>query len=108
MRCLEAAAVNADNQVGFCVPRHFLIEVHGAGFRGQVMDAESAAAALYISEDLFYRIIDLAVTKVDKDSSTIFTRVSGHKPGAFEDTWNRPSGDGPFKQMIAHNIVVTS
>jgi len=46
-------------------------------------------------------VIDVAVLKVEPNQSTVFIRVSGHKPSEFGKTWNTPKGNGVFKQMIA-------
>jgi hypothetical protein len=103
---LEAAARNAEEQLGHTVPRSFRILLHGAGHPGDLMDPAAAVDALYLGEELFYRIIDLAVVKVGKHFTTVFVRASGHRPGPFEQTWNTPPGTGPFKQLIAEKIKI--
>lgn len=96
---LESAARNAEGHLGHSVPRSFRILLHGAGHPGDLVEPETALDALYISEDRFYRIIDVAVQAVDPRCTTVFVRASSHTPSRFEQTWNDPPGGGPFKQL---------
>jgi hypothetical protein len=106
---LETAATNAQGILKRKVPRSFGIRLHGAGHRGErVMDVNAAANALYLGENRFYRIIDVCVVEVSGDVSTVFVRASAHQPGSLEETWNDPPGSGPFKQLWAQEIKVTS
>ena len=59
---------------------------------------------LFLSETEFYRIIDLAVVDISPTTTWVWARESGHRPVAFEATWNQPPGSGPFKQLIAEEI----
>jgi hypothetical protein len=36
--------------------------------------------------------------------TTIFMRVSGHRPDTFAKTWNQPVGSGPFKQLLPEKM----
>ena len=96
---LEEAATLADEQLGRPVPRHFVIRLYGAGHRGDVVSVTTAAGALYLAEDRFYRIIDVGVVEVCPDTTTIFVRASAHEPSRWDQTWNSPPGSGPFKQL---------
>lgn len=104
-RELQAAIKNAEERLHRELPLEVKIVLHGAGHSGDLMDALTAARELYLGEDRFYRIIDLCVIKVSKKETTIFVRASSHTPGTFEQTWNNPAGNGPFKQLIPREIV---
>jgi hypothetical protein len=105
---LETAAKNAEQQLGQSIPHWYRVQLHGAKHAGDVMTIDAAVHALYLGEDRFYRIIDVAITGVSRQFSTAFVRASAHKPSSFEDTWNEPPGSGPFKQLIAEEITITS
>ncbi|HKO55573.1 MAG TPA: hypothetical protein VJ276_06805 [Thermoanaerobaculia bacterium] len=105
-QALERAAGNAEQALGRAVPRLFEIELHGLAPRSRRMSKEDALHELYLGPDRFHRIIDVAVRRVGKDVTTVFTRVSGHEPGSWDETWNQPPGAGPFKQLIARDVEV--
>jgi hypothetical protein len=100
---LERAAVNADEQLGYRVPRNFHINFGNP--RAPVsIPAEEALDRLYLGEDRFFPVIDVAVVEVGDDRTIVYVRPSGHTPGPFERTWNDPPGSGPFHQLIAQTI----
>jgi hypothetical protein len=105
VQALNAAADNAEEMLASPVPRSFLIELHGIGGAGseRLLGVDEALDALYLGEDRFYRIIDVAVKKLVPDKSVVFVRPSGHSPDTFEKTWC-PSGCGPFKQVYSVHI----
>jgi hypothetical protein len=103
---LELAAVNAEKKLGRGIPRIFEVSLHGAGYPGVLMNPNDALDNLYLGDDLFYRIIDVAVVEVGEASTKVFVRASQHTPAKFEQTWNTPPGSGPFKQLIAEEIKV--
>jgi len=96
---LEEAACLADEQLGRRVPRHFVVELHGAGHSKDRVSAADAADALFLGDDLFYRIIDFGVVEVSPNTTTVFVRASDHEPSSWDRTWNTPPGSGPFKQL---------
>jgi hypothetical protein len=96
---LQEAARLAEGQLGRSVPRHFVIELHGAGHSGVAMSPAAAVDALYLGGDRFYRIIDFGVVDVGSSAKTVFVRASDHKPSSWDRTWNSPPGSGPFKQL---------
>lgn len=102
-RALNLAAGNAERQRGKPVPRTFLIELHAPRSAGRVLSVEEALDHLYLGDDRFYRVIDVAVKQVSLRESVVFARVSGHTPAEFDKTWD-PSGLGPFKQILAAKI----
>jgi hypothetical protein len=73
-----------------------------------LLDPASAIDALYLGEDRFYLVIDVAVIGVGSSWTTIFTRTSGHTPGPWEKTLNDPPGRGPFKQLITVQLRTES
>lgn len=107
VRSLEVAADNAEKELGRHIPRKYEIRLHGVGHSGDIVEIDNAAVLLFIDEEYFYRIIDVAVQKVSPHVSTIFIRVSGHEPVHLEQTWD-PQGSGPFKQIMAQIQEVSS
>jgi hypothetical protein len=105
-RALEIAAENAERQVGGPVPRSFEIEMHGVGPHPKIMKKDDTFEAIYLGPDRFYRIIDVSVTRVSKEVSTVFICISGHNAGPLNETWNQPPGSGPFKQLLATEVAV--
>lgn len=103
---LETAVQNAEKELGRSIPRNFEVELHGPGYPVKILVPEQAFGAIWLSNKEFFAIIDVSVIRVDKQHPVIFVRVSGHKPVPFEQTFNYPSGSGPFKQMIANPIQV--
>jgi hypothetical protein len=67
------------------------------------MTFDEALDRIYLSDDRFYRVIDVAIRRIFSDRIEVFVRVSGHPPGQFSQTWD-PAGSGPFKQMLAEPI----
>ncbi len=98
---LEIAAENAEGELGREISRSYEIILHGAGHSGDIVDPDKAAIDLFIDEERFYRVIDIAVQQVSSEVSRVFVRVSGHKPVPFDETWDTPKGSGPFKQIMA-------
>jgi hypothetical protein len=78
-------------------PRTCMFEFHGGGHDGTLMSLAAAAAAAYVSEELFYVFIDVGVRRFTPSSTTIFVGISGHPPVPFDRTYNTPPGSGPFK-----------
>jgi hypothetical protein len=104
LRALNVAADNAEAKLAEQVPRAFLIELHGAGCAGHILSVDDAVGYLYLGDDRFYRIVDVAVTQIRPGETVVFTRVSGHRPAGFDHTFD-PSGLGPFKQILAEHVV---
>jgi hypothetical protein len=103
---LDEAAQNAERKLNREVPRNFVVLLYGLGYNGAPLDLETAVDALYLGEDSFFVIVDLAVMEVNARSTKVFVRPSGHRPVPFEHTWNYKAGTGPFKQLIAEQIKV--
>lgn len=103
-QALEIAAENAEKKLGMSVPRRFEIEVHGLAPKARILMKDQALEEIYLGADRFYRIIDIAVCRISKDVSTVFMGISGHAPGRLNETWNQPTGSGPFKQVLANEV----
>jgi hypothetical protein len=104
---LELAARNAETKLGRPVPRQYEIELHGGAPTTRILRKQDAFEELYLGPDRFYRIIDVAVRRISAGICTVFMSVSGHPPGSLDQTWNRPPGSGPFKQVLADEIEVS-
>jgi hypothetical protein len=103
---LEVAVQNAEHQLHRTLSRQLHIRLYGADHSGELLEVKQATDALYLGEDLFYRIIDIAVIETGSQATVLFVRASGHTPATFEHTWNDPPGSGPFKQLLAQTIKV--
>lgn len=101
---LEQAALNTEELIDQKISRNYKIELHGAGFSGDIMTADEAAEFLYINENEFWYVIDVSVKKAFEDKSLVFVRASGHPPAPIENTWNYANGAGPFKEIIANKM----
>ena len=104
---LESAAKNAEQQLGRSVPRNFVIQLHGFAPEPRTLTKQATLDELYIGPEKLYRVIDVAVRRVDCESCTVFMSISGHSPCAFDQTWNQPPGSGPFKQVIASTVEIS-
>ena len=105
LKVLEAAALVAEGKLGHSIPRTFSVELHAPKYPGQTVTAEVAFDAIFLGNDRFYRIIDVAVKEVSSARTLVFMRVSGHQPAEWQKTWNAEDL-GPFKQVVANEIRV--
>ncbi len=67
------------------------------------MSVDQAVDHLYLTNDKFYRIIDVAIRRITPNDTIVFVRPSGHVPTDFNQTWD-PKKFGPFKQIFFQNI----
>ena len=103
LRALRKTAETADARLPKRIPRSFLIELHAPTSAGKLLSVDQALDHLYLGNDKYYRVIDVAIRKVLPDHTIAFVRVSGHSPGPFSETWD-PANLGPFKQILAQTI----
>jgi hypothetical protein len=103
IRALNVAANNIDKKLKTPISRSFLIELYAPGASGRLVTVDEALDQLYLGNDRFYRIIDVAIEKLMPDRSFAFVRVSEHPPAGFEQTCD-PAGLGPFKHVLARHI----
>jgi hypothetical protein len=103
LRALNAAAADTEAMLAKPVPRSFRIELHAPNSPGRIVSVEQALDQIYLGDDCFFKIIDVAIKRLLPQKSVAFVRVSGHPPGAFSQTWD-PSNLGPFKQLIAEKV----
>jgi hypothetical protein len=101
---LATAVANAERQLKRQIPSELQIVLHGAGHSGDVLARSEVVDDLFLAENKFYRLIDVAVVAVSYQFTRVFVRVSSHASGPFEQTWNEPPGSGPFKQLISREI----
>jgi hypothetical protein len=103
LKALNAAADNAEATLTTPVPRSFRIELHAPRSMGTVMNVDEALDQIWLGNNRFYKIIDVAIKEALPGKSLAFVRVSGHAPTGFESTWD-PSRLGPFKQITAEQV----
>jgi hypothetical protein len=70
--------------------------VHGGGVTERRLPFDELAEVLFVSEDLFYRVITIGVKSIEGTRCEMFIGISEHPPGPFDETWNQPAGSGPF------------
>ncbi len=102
-RALNAAAELAEERAARPVPRSFLIELHAPTSSGRLLSVTEALDHIYLGNDRFFKVIDVAIRRLLPGRSVVFVRVSGHPPAAFSQTWD-PANLGPFKQIVAERI----
>lgn len=103
LRALNKAADTARGELPAPIPRAFLVELHAPDAPDVPMTVHEAVDRLYLGGDRFYRIVDVAVTKVLPGRTLAFVRVSGHAPVNFAQTWDA-ADLGPFKQISAEHV----
>lgn len=96
---VETAILMAENVFSAKIPRDIKIELYGCELSGAIISIEDSINIMFIDEDSFYRIIDIGVKATSKSEYRIFVRISPHPPSIFENTWNTPVGNGPFKVL---------
>lgn len=101
---LNEAARIAEASLGSPISRNFIILRDSPKSDGRRISVDQAASELFVTNEKFFRIIDLAVVEVSPTTTTVWARESGHAPGSFDNTWNQPPGSGPFKQLISADI----
>jgi hypothetical protein len=104
LRALNSAADNAAEILAKPIPRSFAIELHTPASPGRTVSVDEALDQIYLGNDRFYRIIDVAIKELLPGKAVAFVRVSGRPPAEFGKTWD-PSSSGPFKQMTTERIV---
>jgi hypothetical protein len=77
-----------------------VVEFRGKPNPQQRVAVDEALDLLWLSADLFYRIVDVAAFVGEENPSVLFVRPSGLEPSAYADTWE-PEGLGPFKVLGA-------
>jgi hypothetical protein len=85
------------SRVDEVISSNLMIELHGLGHTGDIISIDQAFDSIYLSDDLYWRVINISVKEIKPDHTIIFVRVGGPKPASFEETWNDPKGYGPFR-----------
>lgn len=101
---IKTALENAECKLNRKLPQNVRLLVNSWEAKSPALTDLEAVEELYISENEFYRIIDVGVIRVIGATTFLVARRSGHKPSTFEETWNEPKGSGPFKQIIFDDI----
>ena len=96
----------AGTVVGAVLPSEFDIELHGGGVSGKITSLSDAINIMYLGENSFYGVIDIGVKSIVRGKPVVFVRISDHRPSSFENTWNMPKGNGPFKVIEPMEIEV--
>ena len=108
-KALEQAAINVETEYNVKVLRNFMIVFHGFGHSGDIISVGEALDSLYLGDNRFVYVIDVAVTEANSTVTNVFVRASGHTPVAtIEETRNDPPGNGPFKQAMWGKFALRS
>jgi hypothetical protein len=97
---IETVVRDKEKRSNTTISRDIQIELQGLGYSGDTLDVDTVVNILFLGENTFYRIIDVAFLRATPQKATVFVRVSGHSPTSLEETWNDPPGSGPFKPMV--------
>jgi hypothetical protein len=103
---VDVACRNAEKIVGKKLSRDVVVRLYGAGAQGLEMGAQEFIDRAYISDRLFYRLIDVMVMEVAGAVPIVFARISDHAPAEIARSWN--GKNGPFKQLLPKSIVQKS
>lgn len=101
---LQEAVDRAEAYHRITLPKDYIVELHGAGSRGEKMSISAAVDRLYISATLFWLAIDVAAIRIEGNQTVIFVRASGHDPGTWHETFYYDEGRGPFQTMVPMSI----
>ncbi|MCA0453659.1 MAG: hypothetical protein LCI00_06775 [Chloroflexi bacterium] len=108
MSALERAIENADNQLGYKVPREIKIILFDKKNKGDTVDFITALDSLYLKNGKSYYVIDVGVRDVYPTFIKVFVRCSGHTPVEYEEVWVSPDdGTKLFKQVLPQIRIVT-
>ena len=99
---LEKAIVAQEEIQGRKLPRNFEIEFSGQGVSKELIDVDLATDLLYLGEDEYVYLVDVAAIAANSRITRFFVCASGHhsRP-TFDKTYNYEQGTGPFKQLIS-------
>lgn len=104
-RIADEAIKTAEQAFAKNLPHDYIVELHGAGIRGEQMPLSEVVEHLYIDADTSYLIIDVGVKYVKNDVAVLLVRPSDHAPAPYSQTWNKPEGNGPFKVIVPMNLA---
>ena len=96
-KALHESMKKASERIESTLSLNIKIELHGAYHSGDILMIDEALDSLYLSDELFWFVIDISVKEVNPTYTLMFVRVSGHPPVPLEETWNYASGYGSFK-----------
>lgn len=104
---IMTAVEEAQQQVSEPLPTQFSIGLEAFGQHGKELSLDEVVSFLY-RDGAFPRIVDIAVRGIRNGRTFIWIRPSNHEyVKDFSQTWNTPSGMGPFKSiglMLPHLI----
>lgn len=72
-----------------------MFEANVPGIAGGIVSANDVLDAIFVSENRFYKVIDVGLISRGNGPPIGFIRVSGHAPCPYEETLN-PQDLGPF------------
>lgn len=102
-KALLKAATQAELQWQLTLPRSFMFDLNAFGYSGPLLTFDQTVDRIFISENKFYRVVDIAITGVHLEYAVVFVRVSGHSPSSFPDTQD-PKELGPFNVMVSGKL----
>ncbi|MDQ6907303.1 MAG: hypothetical protein M3176_10780 [Chloroflexota bacterium] len=101
---LASAVRNTEQRLGKRLPGTLLIDMHTPRPPFDPMDVDTALDRLWVEEDRFRWVIDVAVVAYSVNSTFLFVRPSDHHSVPLERTMMYPDREAPFQQMIAATV----
>ena len=80
LECTRQGIEKVEKKYHISLSKNFEVELKGAGVAGAIVAPAVAIDLMFISEDLFFCVIDVGVKAVVGNKAIMFVGVSGHEP----------------------------
>lgn len=98
-QCIRATLEEVQKQISDPLPAQQYIGLEAFGQHGKELSLDEVMGFLY-QDGTFPRIVDVAVRGIKNERTLVCLRPSGHTyVDNFSQTWNTPTGMGPFKSI---------
>jgi hypothetical protein len=101
---LTSARRDAERHLGERLPETLLIDMHRARPPFDPISVDAALDRLWMDENRFRWVIDVAIVAYSVNSTFLFVRPSDHHPVPLERTMMYPDVNAPFQQMISSTV----
>jgi hypothetical protein len=98
-KCVNTTMVNVQQEVVDLLPKQLIYHLPAFGQNKKKLLPNELIDFIY-KDGSFPRIVDIAIRGIDDNHTLIWVRPSGHAfVHDFSQTWNTPTGMGPFKSI---------
>jgi hypothetical protein len=98
-QCIATTVTEVQQQVSEPLPTLLYVGLDAFGQHGKELSLDEVIPFLY-RDGTFPKVVDIAVCGIKDERTFIWIRPSGHEyVHDFSQTWNTPSGRGPFKSI---------